>query len=320
MPYRLLALDLDGTAIELGRMPTPRVKQAVADAAALGVRVVVATGRPYASARRFQAALDLETPLISFQGALVKEVGGARDTLLARPLPEEPLAEVIALVEQHDWEFNLYSEEFIYLARLHHPESFYERWFGLSCAVVPSMPEALRVMRERGTPPLKAMFIGDSEFIDRLTPELLERFGDRFDVVRSHTLFSEITAPGVSKGSALAFLAGRYGISREETIAAGDNGNDVTMIEWAGLGVAMANATPEALAAADWVAPSVAEDGVADLIDRFILSTASPHGRTRPQEETPRGHSERVAGSTLAAANDQRRISCSDVGNGDEPG
>jgi Cof subfamily protein (haloacid dehalogenase superfamily) len=271
MPYRLLALDLDGTAIELGQMPTPRVVQAVAAAEARGVRIIVATGRPYASARRFQAALDLDTPLICFQGALVKEVTGAGDTLAAHPLPEEPLAEVIALVEQQGWEFNLYSEEFIYLARMNHPESFYERWFGLPCRLVPSLAEALRVMRERGTPPLKGMFIGDFEVVDRLTPEVRERFGDRFDVVRSHTLFSEITAPGVSKGSALAFLAGRYGIAREETIAAGDNGNDVTMIQWAGLGVAMANATPETLASADWVAPSVAEDGVAALIDRFIM-------------------------------------------------
>jgi Cof subfamily protein (haloacid dehalogenase superfamily) len=275
MPYRLLALDLDGTAIELGQPPTPRVVRAVAAAEARGVRVVVATGRPYVSARKFQAALELDTPLICFQGALVKEATGARDTLLAHPLPEEPLAEVIVLAEQRGWEFNLYSEEFIYLAHMHHPESFYERWFGLSCALVPSLTEALKVMRVRGTPPLKAMFIGDAELIDRLTPEVRERFGGRFDVVRSHTLFSEITAPGVSKGSALAFLARRFGIAQEETIAAGDNGNDVTMIEWAGLGVAMANATPEALAAADWIAPSVAEDGVADLIERFILSAAA---------------------------------------------
>jgi Cof subfamily protein (haloacid dehalogenase superfamily) len=293
MPYRLLALDLDGTAVELGQMPTPRVREAVADAVARGVHVVVATGRPYISARRFQAALVLETPLICFQGALVKEVTGARDTLVAHPLPEEPLAEVIALVEQRGWEFNLYSEEFIYLAHMGHPESFYERWFGLSCCLVPSLTEALRLMRERGTPPLKAMFIGDPELVDRLTPEVRERFGDRFDVVRSHTLFSEITAPGVSKGSALAFLAGRYGIAREETIAAGDNGNDVAMLQWARRGVAMAIATPEALAAADWVAPSVAEDGVANLIDRFILRGATfPPGRTLSQEETRRVHSE----------------------------
>jgi Cof subfamily protein (haloacid dehalogenase superfamily) len=271
MSYRLLALDLDGTAIELGQMPTLHVRQAVAAAGARGVRVVVATGRPYISARKFQAALEVDTPLICFQGALVKEVIGDQSTLTAEPLPEEPLAEVIALVEQRGWEFNLYSEDFIHLARMNHPESFYERWFGLPCAPVQSLTDALMIMRDRGTAPLKGMFIGESALIDRLTPEIRERYGDRFAVVRSHALFSEITAPGVSKGSALAFLAHRYGIAREETIAAGDNGNDVSMIEWAGLGVAMANATPEARAVADWVAPSVAEDGVAALIDRFIL-------------------------------------------------
>jgi Cof subfamily protein (haloacid dehalogenase superfamily) len=271
MQYRLLALDLDGTSIELGQMPTPRVKEAVAAAQSRDVRVVVATGRPYVSARQFQAALEVESPLICFQGALVKEVKDDQSTLLAEPLPQEPLSEVIALVEQRGWEFNLYSEEFIYLAHMHHPESFYERWFGLPCVQVPSLTEALAVMRERGTPPLKGMFIGESDLVDRLTPELQERYGDRFAVVRSHTLFSEITAPGVSKGSALAFLARRYGISQEQTIAVGDNGNDASMIEWAGMGVAVANATSEAKAVAKWIAPSVAEDGVAVLIDRFIL-------------------------------------------------
>jgi Cof subfamily protein (haloacid dehalogenase superfamily) len=271
MTYRLLALDLDGTAIQLGQMPTPRVKQAVAAARARGVDVIVATGRPYVSARKFQTALELEGPLICYQGALVKEVLDQQRTLLAEPLPEEPLAEVIDLVEQRGWEFNLYSEDFIYLAQMNHPESFYERWFGLPCAPVPSLADALRIMRTKGTAPLKGMFLGEPEEIDRLTPEVQERLGDCFAVVRSHSLFSEITALGVSKGSALAFLAGRSGIDREETIAAGDNGNDVSMIEWAGLGVAMANATPEAMAVADWVAPSVTDDGVAALIDRFIL-------------------------------------------------
>jgi Cof subfamily protein (haloacid dehalogenase superfamily) len=276
MMYRLLALDLDGTAIQLGQMPTPGVKQAVAAAQTQGVHVVVATGRPYASARKFQAALGLETPLICFQGALVKEVVDGQLTLLSEPLPEEPLAEVLDLVEQRALEFNLYSEDFIYLVRQTHSESFYERWFGIPCTHVSSLTEALRVMRTRGTAPLKGMFLGEAAEIDRLTPEIHERFGSRFAVVRSHSLFSELTAPGVSKGSALAFLAGCYGIGPEATIAAGDNGNDVTMIEWAGLGVAMANAAPEAKAVANWVAPAVTEDGVSALIDRFILQ--NEHG------------------------------------------
>lgn len=255
-------------------MPTPRVKGAVAAAVARGVRVVLATGRPYASARVFQSDFGLTSPVICFQGAVVRETVGDQATLLLRPLPEEPLAQVIRLVEERGLEFNLYSEEAIYLPRLSHPESFYERWFGLPCRPVPRLEDALDIMRARGTPPLKGMFIGEPDDNDRLAPELQERFGDAYAVVRSHTLFIEITAPGVSKGSALAALARHYGLSREEVVAVGDNGNDVSMIEWAGLGVAVANATPDALAAADWVAPSVSEDGVATFIERFILNHA----------------------------------------------
>jgi len=271
MAYRLLALDLDGTTIELGQMPSSRVRDAVASARRRGVRVVIATGRPYVSARRFQAGLELQTPLICYQGALVREVVDEQHTLLAEPLPEEPLVAVLDLAERRGWELNLYSEDFIYLAQMNHPESFYERWFGLPCVPVASLTDALKMMRDGGTVPLKGMFLGESEEIDRLTPEVRERFGTCFAVVRSHSLFSEITAPGVSKGSALAFLAGHYGIARGETIAVGDNGNDVAMIQWAGLGVAMSNATLEAIAVADWVAPPVTEDGVAALIDKFIL-------------------------------------------------
>ncbi len=274
MPYRLLALDLDGTSVEYGRMATPRVKGAIAAALARGVQVVLATGRPYASARVFQSDLGLTSPLICFQGALVRETAGDEATLLVRPLPEEPLTQVIRLVEERGLEFNLYSEDTIYLSRLCHPESFYERWFGLPCSPVPHLEDALEIMRARGTPPLKGMFIGEPDDNDRLLPELQERFGNAYAVVRSHTLFIEITAPGVSKGSALAAVARHYGFSRDEVIAIGDNGNDVSMIEWAGLGVAVANATPDALAAADWVVPSVSEDGVATFIETLILNHA----------------------------------------------
>jgi len=70
----------------------------------------------------------------------------------------------------------------------------------------------------------------------------------------------------------VAFLADRFDVPQADTIAVGDSGNDVSMIQWAGLGVAMRNATPDVLAAADWIAPAVTEDGVAAVIERFILN------------------------------------------------
>ena len=76
-------------------------------------------------------------------------------------------------------------------------------------------------------------------------------------MLRSHELFTEVTSPNASKGNALAFVAARCGIPQAETIAVGDSDNDISMIRWAGLGVAMGNAAPEVKAAASLIAPSV---------------------------------------------------------------
>jgi len=108
-------------------MPTSRVKQAVAAARA---RMCALSWQPagLCICAEVQAALEVETPLICFQGALVKEVNGSQSTLLAEPLPEEPLSEVIALTEQRGWSST--STARFHLPGSHAPpESFYERWF-----------------------------------------------------------------------------------------------------------------------------------------------------------------------------------------------
>ncbi len=271
MPYRLLALDLDGTTVDNGQMPTPRVCRAVAAATAAGVHVIVATGRPYVSARRYGEALGLCTPLICFQGALIKECGGTARTLFAEAVPCEPFAEIVALAQARGLELNIYTEEMIYHGPTAHSPEFYDLWFGLAAQPVDDLAEAFAHLCRAGRPVLKGLFISEEAASDQLTAELQARVTGRLTVMRSHPLFVEVTSPNVSKGQALAFLAAWYGIPRAETIAVGDSGNDLSMIEWAGMGVAMANATPEVLAAADWIAPPVTEDGVAAVIERFIL-------------------------------------------------
>ncbi len=274
MPYRLLALDLDGTTVEDGRLPGLAVRRAVAAATAAGVHVIVATGRPYVSARRYGAALDLCTPLICFQGALIKECGGEARTLFSEGVPPAPFAEVIALAQARRLELNIYTEDTIYHGPTIHAPEFYDRWFGLDAQPVCSLQETFADLVAAGRPVLKGLFISEEAASDHLTAELQSRVGGRLTVMRSHPLFVEVTSPNVSKGKALAFLADWYGIPQAETIAVGDSGNDLSMIEWAGLGVAVANASPEVLAAADWIAPSVTENGVVTVIERFILPAA----------------------------------------------
>src|SRR5690606_22938928 len=95
--------------------------------------------------------------------------------------------------------------------------------------------------------------------------------GDQLSVVRSHAYLGEVTAPGISKGQALASLAARLGIAADEVIAIGDEENDISMLTWAGLGLAMGNANEAVKEVADAVIPSIDEAGVAWAIERYVL-------------------------------------------------
>jgi Cof subfamily protein (haloacid dehalogenase superfamily) len=272
MTYRLIALDLDGTTVETGREPSPQVLRALAQAQACGVRVVLATGRAFDSAREYAAALAVKGPLVCLQGALVREQADGAETLLADCLPEEPLRDVIEFAGERDLEFTLYTEDAIFVSRMVSSRDYYDLWFSLPVHRVPDLAKAASTLYEDGVPLVKGLFIGQPAGLGSLEADLIARLQGRLEVTRSHANFLEVLAPGVSKARAVAFLAERYEIARHETIAVGDSENDISMIRWAGLGVAMANARPDVRASADWIAPSVSDDGVADVIDRFILN------------------------------------------------
>jgi Cof subfamily protein (haloacid dehalogenase superfamily) len=277
--YRLIALDLDGTTVTEGQAPTAGVRRAVAGAEARGARVILATGRPYESAVTYAASLGLHNPIICYQGALVKETVADCATLFTEPMPRAPLLDLLALAEDWDLDLNLYSERALYYPRMRRSREFYDLWFGLPLQHVPNLAAGLDIIDREGLAPLKCLVIAEPGENDRVTPRLQAHFEDRLAVYRSHPLFVEAVSPAVSKGQALAFLAEHYGIAREETIAVGDSGNDLSMVAWAGVGVAMGNAIPEVLAAANWVAPTVEEDGVAAVIEKYVLRNGRPHPR-----------------------------------------
>ena len=102
-----------------------------------------------------------------------------------------------------------------------------------------------------------------------------QRFEGQMEIVRSHANFVEGNPLGVSKGDALRRLARHVGVTQERVMAIGDQGNDVSMIRWAGVGVAMGNASPKAKAVAEWIAPPFSENGAAAAIERFILNPAA---------------------------------------------
>jgi hydroxymethylpyrimidine pyrophosphatase-like HAD family hydrolase len=121
--------------------------------------------------------------------------------------------------------------------------------------------------------PLKGLIVHPADEAGALIAELQSSLNGNLSVIRSHDVLIEITAPHVSKGYALAILADYYGIPQSEVMAIGDHDNDIEMIAWAGLGVAMGNASAGAKAVADVVAPLLSEEGAAWAIEKFILKS-----------------------------------------------
>lgn len=122
----------------------------------------------------------------------------------------------------------------------------------------------------KGIAPTKLIIVDAPERIDLLLPEMRERYGDKLYVTKSNKEYLEFLPPGANKGSALAFVVDRYGFTAAETIAFGDSWNDLTMMEWAGLSVAVGNAKPEVIAAADRTVLSNAEDGVGVALEEIF--------------------------------------------------
>jgi Cof subfamily protein (haloacid dehalogenase superfamily) len=265
--YKLIALDLDGTTLGPGLEIQPAVANAIAAAQSQGVRVTLATGRMFGSTVPYARQLDIHDPLICYQGALIRDpISG--EVYQHVVTPGDLAAEAIGMLLERGVFVIAYIDERLCAAEQRAELDLYLQWHPEGIEVVID-PNLATLVRER--PPTKLLFVADSAIVEREIARLAAHFAGRLSAVRSHALFGELTALGISKGAALAALAARLGIPREQVVAIGDQENDLPMIEWAGLGLAMGNAIPAVRAAAHAVIPPVEEAGVAWAIEHYVL-------------------------------------------------
>lgn len=262
MSIKLIALDLDGTILFEDMTISARVRRALAAAQGRGIHVTLASGRGYTSMRRWAYELDIRLPLITYQGAVIYDLD-AEKPIYTRAFPAALVPELRDYARARDLSLTIYADGLIYVENKRESDAFYEQWFGLPHRVVPDLAAAVR------TDPIKCLVIGQGPDLDALAPEMTRYFGDRLQIMRSYVYFLEGMPLGADKGVALAWLAERLGVQRDETMAIGDSGNDVAMVEWAGCGVAMGNATDEVKRVARYVASPMDRDGAAEAIERF---------------------------------------------------
>ncbi len=263
---RLLALDLDGTLMDDDLVISPRVRRAIAAAQERGVVVTLATGRMFDATLTCARSLGITAPLICYQGGLIRAQDS--DAPLYRATMEPALVrEVLEWQARCEWHLVLYADDDVFIAGQQYPEIFYRTLLGERLVWVNDLFPVLEQHE-----PVKFLVVAEPAEADRIEAELRQKFEGRMEVVRSHAMFAEGNPLGVSKGDALRRLADHLDIPQAQVMAIGDQGNDVAMIVWAGVGVAMGNGSPVAKAVADWVAPPLAEDGAAVAIERFVLT------------------------------------------------
>lgn len=271
LPYRLVALDLDDTILRRDLTCSPRVKEAIQAVKEAGVLVTLATGRMFQSTLPYAQELGITLPLICYQGALVQDPV-SKEVIFHRPVPLEMARQVIQRVRRWSLHINAYVDDELYVEKAS-PEA--ERYVQIARVPLHVVGDFLSFLT---APPTKLVIVSEEATIDRAMQELRAVFGQSLYITKSLPMFCEIAHPGCNKGVALSMLASHLGVSREETIALGDGLNDLEMIQWAGLGIAMGNAPPEVKAAAQRVTGTVQEDGAAQVLEDIFLGARAPKG------------------------------------------
>lgn len=266
MTIRLVAMDLDDTLLRDDWTISPRVVKAIQKAQAQGVKMTIATGRMPISTRPYAEQLGVDVPVITYHGAMIQQVLSG-DILFRRVIPSALAAEIVQNVSERGVHAQVYLKDRVVAQELNEWSQAYAR-----IASVPIEKEDLSILLSQEREGVeKILLIAEEADLDQLAPSLKQRYGEKVHITKSKPSFLEILDGSVNKGIALAALAARFGIVREEIMAIGDSFNDLEMIKYAGIGVAMGNARLEIKEWADVVTASNEEDGVAEAIEGYVL-------------------------------------------------
>lgn len=270
--YKMVVMDMDNTLLNKEKQVSKRNKEALKKAMEKGVHLVVATGRIYVSARFYAKLLGINTPIIASNGAIIKEER-TNNVIYKSVLQDEIAMEMVKLCRKHGLFCHLFSYDTVFTEKIINISSRYMEWNesleGEDKINIKLVDLEDAIKEERGKI-LKAVVVDSDEGkLKAIRNEMFNNYG--VSVSQSLRNNLEVMNKGVNKGNAIRILCELYGISKEEVIAIGDNENDISMIEYAGMGIAMENAADYIKEKADYITGHYQEDGVAQAIEKFIL-------------------------------------------------
>ncbi len=278
MPIKLLALDIDGTLLTPRGVLTPRNLAAINEARQRGIMVMLVTGRRFGSAYQLLQDLGLDLPLISHNGALTKDTT-TLETIDLHPLEVETAHDVIVNAREFGADMICCCDQpnglgQIVIEGISQANKSLQRYLEKYRDSLVEVDDLIEFVDQ---PPIQIMFSGRCAQMDQFAELLRDSLGEQIRIFKTRYSSVDLTildalSNNASKGDSLAKVSLQFGIAREEVMAIGDNHNDLTMLSYAGLGVVMANAEEELKQLGFATTASNEEDGVAEAIEKYILS------------------------------------------------
>lgn len=273
MKYKLLAIDIDGTLLNSKSQLTPRTIAAVQAAQARGLKVVLATGRRLGNTLPFVGPLGIRELLVVHNGVVVADPV-QQETIVQQGICPSLAAELVDKLNALSLNYILYTGEsagekvLAPRGRWEEPENLLSYYLGEAAEFVDGV--------EVTSPPVRIAIIDRTDQVDGFYQELIKTYAGQvsallFGTERNIWRGIEILPAHSNKGTGVAFVAERLGVDASEVVAFGDNINDLEVIQWAGLGIAMENGSPLLKERAQRIAPRHDEDGVAQIIEELLL-------------------------------------------------
>ena len=268
MNEKVLVLDIDGTLTNSRKEITPATKRGIQETMMRGHKVILASGRPTPGMRRYEQELELEKYggyLLSFNGGRIVECRTG-EIVYQRTLPPVVIPKLYHFAKANGCGLVTYFGDNIISA--FEPDEYVElesRINGMEVRVVEDFQNFVDFDVN------KCLMTAPVDSAPELEKQLQQKYGDILSIYRSEPFFIEIMPKNVDKATSLNRMLESIGLTREDAICCGDGFNDISMIRYAGLGVAMGNAQPAVKEAADYITATNDEDGLVQVIDRFIL-------------------------------------------------
>lgn len=267
MKYRLIAIDIDGTLVRSDQSISPRTLEALIRVQEQGTKVCICSGRP-----TFGIAPHANTLRLGDFGGFVVSYNGAgiynwatKEEIYAKRLDPAVLPYLCECVQKGNFHILTYVGDHIVSDVADNPYvQFTSMRNRMPIHPVPNF------LAEVTYPITKCMIVGDPEPLHQLELEMVSQLQGRADAYRSEPFFLEVVPTGIEKAQGLSALLAHLGLKREELMAFGDGYNDIGMIQFAGMGIAMGNAQEVTKKAADFVTESNEADGIAIALERFF--------------------------------------------------